>query len=204
MDSEDVLTLDYAYSEAFAFLAGSHVAQLLKRLAGPISLSVESYSLRQAILAYAAAFNPSHGPYNQLMQRYHSNATTAVLKALKAPGSLDESDLLSACLSLYLACISWWFDTERFSFHAELVKSIMKQLRNKIHSNAQLRLLWPIIHDLLVEGGRVVFKSNIPALGLLDESSQMLGFVSYSDRVGCLSELYGQQPSLRRWHSLKH
>lgn len=59
MDSEDVLTLDYAYSEAFAFLAGSHVAQLLKRLAGPISLSVESYSLRQAILAYAAAFNPS-------------------------------------------------------------------------------------------------------------------------------------------------
>src|SRR5579862_5555862 len=57
--SHDILLLQYCYSEAFERSGGVLIARLLQKFAAVFGSSIDSKSLRHAILAYATAVKAS-------------------------------------------------------------------------------------------------------------------------------------------------
>jgi len=181
IDSKDVLLLQYAYSDKFAYVIGSKVQRLFAKFGVAFATSINCASLRHAMLAYTAAFAPISSGY-ELME-YHSEISCQALKR-KTCSNITEGDLLAACLLTYLSCS--YRDPLRFRIHLGGVIALTKEcFRKSRQDNATSRYaaFWPIAYDLILEGSRNVSGATIPILNFCHISQQVHGHQGIARRV---------------------
>jgi hypothetical protein len=121
--SQDLLLLQFAFSDLFESSGGTIIGKFLKRLSVSFSPAIESKPLRHAIVAFAAAYVPAH-LYPSFAERIEEQ-TALASKALrkKTSTNLDEGDLFAVCLLTLLSCIQG--NAEKFRIHLGGLIAIM-------------------------------------------------------------------------------
>jgi hypothetical protein len=197
---EDVLLLQFAYSDSFVFSGGGIIGHLLRRMAVSYSPSINSQPLRHAVLALSAAFLPrSNISYVDRLEYHKTAACTSLRKKLSS--NVDESDLFAVCL---LAVLSGLYrEINEFGVHRSRFVSIMKELCRKIRHQgglSPLSLYWPLARDMILRDCRSI-DCNENALSFCYFSQELMGPQNFAARGRYFSELYGISSERLRLHT---
>lgn len=186
---QDVLLLQYAYSETFLFLGGQILSCFLRALAISFNPSINQLSLRHAILALAAAFIPSNLPYYERM-KHHSVLAYKSLQR-KTSATVNEADLFAECLLTVLSTV--YSDGESFKIHIMGFLSIMKKFngQSKITDPGCLPLLWPLGRDLILDSSRYAPNSTGVVFNFCYVCRQVMGALTLRSRLKYNRELFG-------------
>src|SRR5204862_5837288 len=161
---QDVLLLQFAYSDMFSALGGSLISNLFRKFAYIFSPSIGSESLRQATLAWAAAFLPPD-PSNYDRMEYYSTCAGRALRT-KSSETIDESDIYAASLLTILSCL--YLDRQKSEIHLkgflaiidEFSKKLLKQeMSGQLSTVHHLSMFMPLVRDLIIEASRC---SHVP------------------------------------------
>jgi hypothetical protein len=153
--SQDVLLLQYGYSDTFFWAGGTLMSGLLRKFAFVFSPAINDASLRHAMLAFIAAYLPSDIDYYERIV-VHSELCGKELMS-KNPATLNEADLFAAFLLTWVSCIRK--DVLAFRIHLKGFSAILEELsfRNgRAGTSHQLSVFWPLARDLILEGSRMV------------------------------------------------
>jgi hypothetical protein len=197
---EDVLLLQFAYSDSFVFSGGGIIGHLLRRMAVSYSPSINSQPLRHAVLAFSAAFLPrSNISYFDRLEYHKTAACTSLRKKLSS--TVDESDLFAVCLLAVLSGL--YLDRTEFAIHRSGFVSIMKELCRKIRLQgglSPLSLYWPLARDMILRDCRSI-DCNENALSFCYFSQKLMGPQNFAARGRYFSELYGISSERLRLHT---
>lgn len=173
------------------------MASLLRKFGCIYSPSIRSHSLRQATLAWAAAFVAS-GPsaYDRVLN--HSMSAGRALMN-KTPETIDEADLFAAWLLCLLSCT--YSNTEQFEIHLNGFMAMMKLLKKRNWSQGEygelsktgyhLSILLPLSRDMITEMSRWTAISNDLMIKFSYISHQLIGPVSSRQHAQYHNEFFG-------------
>lgn len=186
IDPHDVLLLQYAYSERFAYVTGWKLQFLLTKFGVAFAPSINSVSLRHAILACMSLYVPTCSHYDRT--EFHSNLSCEALKR-RTCENINEGDFFAACLLAYLACLRR--DTVRFQIHLNGVIAIMKEFvrGTSRYNHGHYTAFWPLARDLLLEGSRRVASATNPILYFCYTSRKIHGYKAFVRRVTYMRKL---------------
>jgi hypothetical protein len=187
---QDVLLLQFAYSDVFVTFGGSVVGPLLRRFAVSFSPSINSKPLRHAALALAAAYAPSSEAVSHFERlEYHkSRACKALRKKMQV--KIEESDLFAVCL---LTVLSALYSQPDFSIHLSGFIAITKELHRKAALEAgsnPLAVFWPLARDMIQSECRRMH-GNADAIDFYYFFQQTIGPPAFRSRVRYFSEIFG-------------
>ena len=155
--TQDVLLLQFAYSDEFACVGGAFIGNLFRKFAYVFGLSIDSESLRQATLACAAAFIASNESYYRMQE--HSIAASKAIRT-KSRNSLDIADLFAAFILTYLACLYKDWRTFEISMYDVIEIMDNREAMQSPRNNADLPIFLPLARDLILEASRTVPFTN--------------------------------------------
>ena len=200
---QDVLLLQFAYSDEFACIGGAFIGNLFRKFAFVFGLSIDSESLRQATLACAAAFNASNGSFDRMQE--HSMAASKAFRA-KSSDTLEMADLYAALLLAYLSCL--YEDSRSFAIHMEEVGEIIQNRKamQSAKNHPRLFIFLPLARDLILEASRTVRFSNPVVLQFCNDYQQAIGPPDFENRTQYFQEVVSvrEQHFYAFYHSIWH
>jgi len=156
IDVQDGQILQFVYSPNFQYvLWGASLTRLFKIFSATFGRSIAKPSLRQAILAWGAAFTPlpDHSGYD----RMHECSKRAIKSiATKITATFEEADLFATFLLALLSAV--YHDLITFQKHIYTFITIAREIRQRTgHNKCQLHLstFWPLARDMILESFRL-------------------------------------------------
>ena len=155
IDTEDGQILQFVYSPRFEGVPwGTSLTNLFRRFSVTFGPSISKSSLRQAILAWGAAFAPfsDHSGYSRMIE--YSNRTFNTIRT-KSIATIDEADLFATFLLSLLSCI--YDDITTFKIRLYGFVEVAKEVHRKKYEDEYhpyLSTFWPLARDMIFEGIR--------------------------------------------------
>jgi hypothetical protein len=195
---QDVMLLQFAYSVNFEWLNfGSSITNLLKKFVSVFGPSIDNKSLRHAILAWAAAFQPFSSSQHECIERHSIAAAKAIVK--KTLETIDEADLFATVMLTILYASPGTQDISKFGIHVRGFVAVMSVLSQKSRHkgyNSELFKFWPLALDLIQERSRQVFYPVVRdyLIELNYHCNALIGPQNLVRRINYLTEFYGVDP----------
>jgi hypothetical protein len=189
---EERMLLQFAYSEDFESVCfgGPLLANLLRKFIPVFGLTIDSDSLRQAILAWGIAFKVSELNYGAIQQC--RDASVATISAKLSKHTTDESDLFATFLLSMLS--SAYQNFAEYVLHVQGFRVVMSQLCQRPEMEKHLFKFWPLAIDLILEGSRRFLRGRDEVVKLCNCCRQLLGPQRFIRRKDYLEEIYGSNP----------
>ena len=188
VSEEEIIMLQYAYSDAFEQSVDLYTSHLFKKFANIFQPTIVSASLRQAMLAFTAAGMPNPSLRERVQD--HSNRAFQELRRKISSPTLDEADLFAACL---LACLSRYEQNlDKFCIHVGGFMLIMEELVRKAKASGgsnTFSMLWPLGRDLILKSSQQVPKASEYVLQFCTSSVALLGNQSFLCRSEYTKEI---------------
>jgi hypothetical protein len=195
VSAEDIMLLQYAYSDVFANTAPSiigpkigrcpNIGQLFRHFSFVFGPSINSTSLREAMLTTSASLMP-----NRSIERItrHSHRAIERLRVL-ANDTVNEADLFAICLLGFVSGLMR--DFAMFHRHLNAMKSAL-EIVTRNNAGSPLSILWPISLDLLISvTAEIPYSSNDSVLELFDQCWHLIGGQGFVHRAGYMTLFCG-------------
>ena len=184
--SQDVLLLQYAYSQKLNTFASRKVQSLMMKFANAFGPYLNNSSLRHATLAYIATRAPV------LLQpervEHHCLLACRAIRG-RTVETIDEGDLFAACLLTYIACQKR--DSSGFRVHVYGLIAIIKAMIER-RTESTYMVFWPLARDLVLAGSRQVPRVNDSIIEFCYFSRQLCSVTDHNIRGSKLRlQLYG-------------
>jgi hypothetical protein len=174
------------------------LTNLFKRFSITFGPTISKPSLRQAILAWGAAFTPlpDYSGYARMIQ--YSNRTIKAIRA-KSSTTVDEADLFATLLLALLSFI--YHDLSTFKMHVCGFITVARELRRKTDDNeCQLYLatFWPLARDTILDAFLHYFPRglwNPCAVIFCQECHSIIGPQSVIQSAAYLMDFLGFDPN---------
>ena len=193
--SQDVTLLEYVYSDVFgwsSFGGSTLLAQLMKTFAFTFGKAISEPSLRHAMLALAAALNPSDQINSDLAYVYCRKAHRTLLT--KNFATVREADLFAAFVLAMVSCVLGEFSAFRTHL-GDFMNLAQLNRRGSTNENRHaLSMFWPLARDLLLESSRTFLRASDLVLEFHNNCRRFLGPQSLLTRVNYLTTFYGDDP----------
>ena len=180
--------LQYAYSNKFGY-SGAGTSLLFKKLGFVFGASINHTSLREAILAFAAAFLPSHSRFE--LSECHARRACRVLITTNC-SAFAEADLFAA--GLLTIQNAFCRNEQQFSVYLQIFMRIMQSLVKGSTDNEAMftRNLFPVIRDMILEGSRFLTEnSNDLVLQFCYRYQEVVGQQNFTGQEIYKKEFFG-------------
>ena len=170
LNSDEVNTLQYAYSDSFGFRCGTYLGSIIRTFVKIWNPSIESESLREAIMALSCTFPTNNWIKAYDAKEYHCDRVGHVI-ARKTEASIDISDLFAVFLLIIVQCLC--NESSKVKTHLAGFLTVWKILgrdrrldlksgneRIPVYSDKSFSLLLSLAHDIIIELTRHVANSN--------------------------------------------
>ena len=198
--TQDTQILQFVYSSGFEYVPwGQSLRNLFKRFSFAFGPSIARPSLRQAVLAWGAAFTPlsDQSGYPLMVVEYSSRTFKAI--RTKTVDTIDEADLFATFLLTLLSCV--YVDVSTFKTHLHGFVAVAKEIRRRTgndESHLHLSTFSPLARDMILEGFRQ-FRPQLELKPLVikfcQQCHQVIGPQSLIRRADYLMEFFGFDPN---------
>ena len=184
----DEQILQYVYSSNFENVPwGMSLTRLFRRFSATFGCSIVKPSLRQAILAWGAAYTPLPDQSGYARMREYTNQAVSAIRT-KLPDTFEEADLFATFLLTLLSSVYADFTTFQKNMYSFV--AIAREIRRRTDENKcqiHLSTFWPLARDMILESFR-----RFPLTSNLTLASIVLVFCRQ-----CVG-IFGSQSIIRR------